>query len=266
MIDTHLAGRHARSRSARHSWSTALSCALLVAGPAVAGAQQPPETRAPKPHTLTVSREGGVYVTLDAEAVKLADIVADLSRRVGTPVTLGASLQNEIVSIAFTQVALEPAMTALAPRVFIDYELRQGMLPTALGIFLVGFNDPEPPRNAVVRGNSQGLFFSGHTEDTGKPSEDERLQVLYDKGKMTVKAKQQPLAAIVMTIADTLAISTEVKSDSVALEAIDVDLKDMAPEDLIPNISPNVRVYTRSDLSRLEKTLLRIVIMAPAAK
>ena len=156
-------------------------------------------------------------------------------------------------------------MLAIAPRVYVDYEVRRDAQPVPLGIYLLGQDDPDPAVSAVVQGTSQGLLVSGNTEDTGQPPANAPLRIIYNKGRLTVFAKQQPLIVVVMAIADELGVPAEIKYES--REVIDANVKDTPTiEETLAGLSENVRVYVRSDANRLEKTLLRVVVVGPAAK
>ena len=78
-------------------------------------------------------------------------------------------------------------------------------------------------------------------------------------------AKQQPLIAVVLAIAEELGVPAEIKHES--REVINADIKETpAIEDALVSLSENVRVYVRSNPIRVDKTLLRVVIVGPAAK
>jgi hypothetical protein len=80
-----------------------------------------------------------------------------------------------------------------------------------------------------------------------------------------VFAKQQLLIVVVMTIAETMGVPAEIKHETT--ETVNANIKDtQLIEDAIAGLSPNVRVYVRSDLNRLDKTLLRLVVVPPAGK
>ena len=238
-----------------------LALATSVAG---AAAAQPTSPAQPA-FTLTITTDGGTFVNLKAKDARLADVAADLGRRLKAKVIVGASLKDEKITAEFAGTPVEPAALALAPRVYIDYEVRRDTQPVPLGIYLLGLDDPDPSVSAVVQGASQGLFVSGHTEDTGQPQKDAPLRITYDKGRLTVFAKEQPLIAVVLSIADVLGVPAEVKYET--REVITTDIRETpAIEEALVGLSENVRVYVRSNASRLERTLLRVVIVPPTNK
>jgi hypothetical protein len=226
------------------------------------GAARPP---AKKKYTLRITKEDIIGVSLKANKAKLSEIGVDLSKRLGVKVILGPAMEKEAISVEFADLTIEPALRLLAPHVYLDYEIRAGAQPTLLGIFLFGAGDPDPAPNAVVEAGSQAMLIEGNTEDTGQATADDPLQVdLDDDDHLTIKSRKQPLAAVVMTIADVLGVPAEIKYESD--EIVDTELKDMLAEDAIPRLSPNVRLYVRADLTRLQRTPLRLSIVPPAVK
>jgi type II secretory pathway component GspD/PulD (secretin) len=245
-------------------WRYNVLMVMLAASVQSAAAQpaQPAQGR----YSLTVTKDITPYVTLTAEGAKLSDVAADLARRLGAQVIVAPSLKDEKISAKFAGTPIEPAMLTIAPRVFVDYEVRQDEQPRVLGIYLLGDTDPEPSVSAVVHGSSQGVMISGNTEDTGKPpAADAPLRIIYNKKRLTVYAKQQPLMVVVMAIAEEMGVPAEIKDENV--ELINVNVKDTpAIEETIAGLSPNVRVYVRSDATRLERTLLRVVVVRSTVK
>jgi hypothetical protein len=178
---------------------------------------------------------------------------------------VGASLKDEKISADFAGTPIEPAMLALVPRVYVDYEVRKDAPAKALGIYLLGLDDPDPATTAVVQGTSQGLLIQGHTEDTGKPQPDAPLRIHYDKGRLTLFAKQQPLLAVVMAVAEELGVPAEIKYET--REVVDADVKESPSiEEVFTGLSEHVRVYVRVNPIRVERTLLRVVVAGPSAK
>jgi hypothetical protein len=215
--------------------------------------------------TLTVTREGGTFVNLKARNAKLADVAAELGRQLKAKVIVGAALKDETITAEFAGTPVEPAALIMAPRVYVDYEVRRDTQPVALGIYLLGLDDPDPPSTAVVQGTSQGIMMAGHTEDTGEPPKDAPLRITYKGGRLSVFAKEQPLIAVVLSIAEILGVPAEVKHET--REMISTEIKETPMiEETLAGLSDDVRVYVRSSANRLERTLLRIVIVPPAAK
>jgi hypothetical protein len=215
-------------------------------------------------YTLNVASDNqSISLTLKAKGARLSEIAADLEKRLGTQVFLGPALQKETISESFAETGLESALMSLAPRVFVDYELRQDARPVPLGIYLLGVTDPAPPSDAVVRGTSQGVVIEGNTEDVAKDPKEDPLRVVGDRRFLTITSKAQPLALVARAIADVLGIPVDLKYD--ADELVSADVAGL-PEDVIPRLSPNIRLYIRADVSHAERTPIKIEIERPAAK
>lgn len=233
------------------------------------GQTQPQGAAKPAPKKkfrLRITKGYVTGVSLKADKAKMSDIAADLSKRLGARVVLGPTMSKEALTVEFYDLPLEPALRLLAPRVYLDYEIRANAQPTLLGIFLMGQDDPDPAKNAVVQGSSEAMLIEGNTEDTAEQSEvqrdDDPLQVDLDDSHLTIKSKKQPLAVVVMTIAEVLGVPAEIKYDS--NEIVDTEIKDTPFEDAIARISPNIRLYVRADLTRSQRTPLRLVLVPPA--
>jgi hypothetical protein len=219
-----------------------------------------------KKHRLRITKGYITGVSLKADKAKMSDIAADLSKRLGARVILGPTMSKEAITVEFYDLPLEPALRLLAHRVYLDYEIRANAQPTLLGIFLMGQDDLDPAKNAVVQGSSEAMLIEGNTEDTAEQSEvqrdDDPLQVDLEDNHLTIKSKKQRLAAVVMTVAEVLGVPAEIKYDS--NEIVDTEIKDTPFEDAIARISPNIRLYVRADLTRSQRTPLRLVLVPPA--
>jgi hypothetical protein len=233
------------------------------------GQTQPQSAARPAPKKkfrLRITKGYITGVSLKADKVRMTEIALELSKRLGARVILGPTMTKEAITVEFYELPLEPALRLLAPRVYLDYEIRANAQPTLLGIFLMGHDDPDPARNAVVQGSSEAMLIEGNTEDTAEQSEVQRpedpLQVELDDNNLTIKSKKQPLVAVVMTIAEVLGVPAEIKYDS--NELVDTEIKDTPFEDAIPRLSPNIRLYVRADLTRSQRTPLRLALVSPA--
>ncbi len=232
--------------------------------------QTQPQASKPAPKKkfrLRITKGYIIGVSLKADKAKMSEIAADLSKRLNTRVILGPTMSKEAITVEFYDLPLEPALRLLAPRVYIDYEIRANAQPTLLGIFLMGQEDPDPAKNEVVHGSSEAMLIEGNTEDNPEQSEvqrdDDPLQVDLDDNNLTIKSKKQPLAAVVLTIAEVLGVPAEIKYDST--EIVDTNIKDTPWEDAIARLSPNIRLYVRADLTRSQRTPLRLALVPPVA-
>ena len=255
-----------------------LICALLLCC-ASALSQQPaakepaaPEKKPAKPSfTLTVKTKPILNLSLKAEKAKMEEVAHELSERLKIPVFLGPQRQKEKISIEFSELTLEPALQLLSPTVFVDYELDTGSStpPKALGIYFYDMNQGEPPTSAVVAGSNQAMLVEGNTEDGVEPATDEEkkkkeeepLRIRYENGFLTVKAKQQPLPLVMLKIGEELGIPVDIQNER--MDPIDANISKLPIEDVVRQLSPNIKLYYRADLTRAEKRALRIVLAEP---
>lgn len=232
---------------------------------------QTAKTAAKPPYTLTVKTKPILNISLKAEKANMADVAQDLSKRLKTPVFLGAERQKEPLTIEFSELTLEPALQLLSPTVYVDYEIDTGSQgpPRVLGIFLYDVNQGEPPLSAVVHGSTQAMLIEGNTEDGVEPeSEEEKkkrdeqpLRVTYENYMLSVKAKEQPLPLVLLKIGETIGIPVDIQNEK--MEAVNADISKLSVEDVVRQLSPNIKLYVRADLARSERRALRLVLAEP---
>ena len=240
--------------------------------------QTPTESKpaAPKPaakpqFVLTVKSRPILNISLKADKAKMMEVAQELSKQLKTPVFLGPERQNELLSIEFNQLTLEPALQLMSPTVYVDYEIDTGSQspPKPLGIFFYDANQGEPPLTAVVTGSSQSLLVEGNTEDGIEPEteeekqkvEEQPLRVSFLNNALTVKAKKQPLPLVLLKIGEEIGIPVEIQSENVSI--VDAEISRLPVEDAIRQLSPHVRLFMRADLTRAEKRALRMVLIEP---
>ena len=90
------------------------------------------------PYVLTVKTRPILNISLKAEKAKVSDVAQELSGKLKTPIFLGPDRQNELLTVEFSELTLEPALQLLSPTVYVDYEIDTGSgePPKPLGIFL----------------------------------------------------------------------------------------------------------------------------------
>ena len=218
--------------------------------------------------TLSVKTQPLLNISLKAEKAKLAEIGEALSKKLKIPVFVGAGVEKELVSTEFSELTLEPAMQLLAPAVYIDYQILtgSGAPPRPLGVFFYAADQPEPSPTAIVTGSTQSLLIEGDTEEGVEPeTEEERkkqeeqpLRVTFANNLLSVKAKKQPLALVLLKIGEQLGIPVDIQSETP--EVVDIELSKMPVEDVVRRLSPNIQLFMRADLSRAERRALRVVL------
>ena len=216
-----------------------------------------------RPFTLSVNPgDRPITMALKADNAKVSDVATELGRLLKAKIVLGPGVQNEKLTVDISVTMLETALISLAPRVFVDYEIRQDASPLPLGIYLLGANDPVPATDTVVRGTSQGVLIEGNTEDMPKAPEEDPLRVTGDRRFLSVAVKKQPLSLVARAIGEVLGIPVETKYD--ANEIITANLTNGLPEETVTGLSPNLHIFVRVDVNLAERTPLKIVVEKPA--
>ena len=201
----------------------------------------------------------------------MADIAQQISDRLKIPVVLGKDRQNELITVEFSELTLEPALQLLAPQVYVDYEVDTGaLMPKPLGIYLFDANQGEPPLTAAVNGSTQSMLIEGNTEDGVEPQTDEAkqkleeqpLRIIFEKGLLTVKARKQPLPLVLLKIGEQIGIPVEIQDQGVAI--VDTEISKLPVEDVVRQLSPHIRLFLRADLTHAEKRALRLVLAEQA--
>ena len=219
---------------------------------------------------MTVKSQPILNISLKAEKAKMAEVAQELSKRLKTPIFLGPQRQNELISIEFSELTLEPALQLMSPTVFVDYEIDTGSAnPKPLGIFFYDANQGEPPLTAVITGSSQSLLVEGNTEDGVEPEtegekkkgEEQPLKVSYLNSALTVKAKKQPLPLVLLKIGEELGIPVDIQNENASI--VDVEVSKLPVEDVVRQLSPHIRLFMRVDLTRAEKRALRLILAEP---
>lgn len=212
---------------------------------------------------LTAKTKPILNISLKAEKARMSDVAQELSKRLKVPVQLGNERQNELLTVEFSELTLEPALQMLAPQVYVDYEINTGaLMPKPLGIYLFDANQGEPPLNAAVNGSIQSMLIEGNTEDGVQPeSEEQPLRVTFKNNLLTVKAKKQPLPLVLLKIGEEIGIPVEIQDESVSI--VDTEISKLPIEDVVRQLSPHIRLFLRADLTRADKRALRIVLTEP---
>jgi len=229
---------------------------------------EPPTEKQAKPgpqYSLRVATKDLISISLKAEKAPLAKIAAELSRKLKIPVLVSPSAQDHEVTANFADLTLEPALYSLAPQVYVDYEINHapGGQSRPIGIYLNGFEDPEPAVGAIVPAKSEVILIEGNTEDVPEPVGDEPTKILYEQNSLTVTAKRQPLSVVLYKVAHELHIPFELKWET--SELIDVDFNQLPLEEAIPRLSPHLRLFIRSNLQKFERRPFRLVLVRPPA-
>jgi hypothetical protein len=219
------------------------------------------------PYTLTDKLRPILNISLKAEKAKMSEVSQELSKKLKTPIFLGPERQNELITVEFSELTLEPALQLMSPTVYVDYEIDTGSgePPKPLGIFFYDANQSEPPATAVVTGTGQSMLIEGNTEDgvptEGEEKKEEPLRITYDNKLLSVKAKKQPLSLVLLKIGEELGIPVDIQTQN--LTEVDTEISKLPVEDVVRQLSPHIRLFVRADLTRAEKRALRLVYAEP---
>ena len=238
-------------------------------------AQAQPAAAKPKDdqpfHRLRVSKDVPATISLKSKDARLTEVAAELERKLKVPVVLSNLMQKQKLTVDFANLPLEGAARLLAPQVYIDYEVSgdAGTQQKPVGIYLHGMNEPPPDITAVVQGDSEAILIEGNTEDgvedsgSAKSKEEEQpLRVKVERSQVSVRARKQPLTAVLYEIASKVDIPFEMKYES--SELVDVDFNNYSIDQVVRSLSPNIRLYMRTNLLSYEITPLRLVLVPPA--
>ena len=238
--------------------------------PPAAGSETAKSKEAKSKFTLKVAKESLRTIDLKANAASVAQIAAKLSKEFDIPVLLSPVMQKARVSIEFEGMPLEGAARMLAPQSYADYEISGdgSTMAKMVALYLYALNEPPPAESAVVRGDSESILISGDTEEgterAAKEEQEAPLSVKIDRNHFTVRARKQPLTAVLYEIANKVDIPFEMKYDS--SEVVNVDLNNATIEQVVRTLSPNIRLYQRTDLQTYETRPLRLVLAQPTSQ
>ena len=229
------------------------------------------KSAAKPPYVVRIKTRPLLNISIKAEKAQMSEVAQELSKQLKVPVFLGPERQNELLTIEFNELTLEPALQLMSPTVYIDYEIDTGAgaPPKALGIYFFDANQGEPPLTAVVNGSTESMLIEGNTEDGVEPAtEDEKkkleeqpLKVAFKDNLLTVKARKQPLQLVLLKIGAELGIPVDIQESNVAV--IDAEFSKLPVEDVVRQLSPHIRLYLRADLTRAERRALRLVLAEP---
>ena len=247
----------------------ALFAAALAQKPATPEADAKPTPKLP--FVVKTKTRPILNISMKAAKAKMSEVAQELSKQLKVPIFLGPERQNELVTIEFSELTLEPALQLLSPTVYVDYEIDtgSGAQPKALGIYLFDTNQGEPPLTASVNGSTQSLLVEGNTEDGVEPATDDEkkkreeqpLRIAFKDNLLSVKAKKQPLALVLLKIGEELGIPVDIQQQSMAI--VNAEISKLPVEDVVRQLSPHIRLFLRADLTRAERRALRLVLAEP---
>lgn len=255
----------------------ALSC-LALAFAAPSASAQKASTPAPrkgaaaaaqtqKAWSVKMSKSAPHTFTVKAADAKLPEVAAEISRLAEVPITLSPLMQKQRVSLDFGGLNIDATLRMLAPQAVVDYEMGGGEpQPRALAVYLQGLNERPPAPGPEMRGSSQAILIEGDTEEGTEreaKQEEEPLTVTYSNSQLSVRARRQPLSAVLYRIATEVGVPFDLRYDS--QQIIDVEFDNQPIDQAVRSLSPEVRFYYRQDLQTYQIQPLRLALLSPAA-
>jgi hypothetical protein len=247
----------------------AVAIALLVASP-----------QAQKGWTLETHPGDVVMLSLRAAEAPLSEVAADLAKRLKLPITVDPALRQVPVTVRVEKRGLEEVLPLLAPRarVYVDYEVSGTHTPARpLAVFFHSDTAEAPPL-PVDKTAAEVHVISGNTEDGEPPARpaagapkakappEPPLVVKLENNLLTVRARQQPLIAILYEVAGKLGASVSVGTQTPSLQQLltapaDVQLESADVETGLLSLSRTVHLYVRRALQSGEARVLRITLV-----
>jgi type II secretory pathway component GspD/PulD (secretin) len=206
-------------------------------------------------------------LTLHSKDAPLTDVAAEVGRQLGVPVVLSPVMKIQRLSLDITGLPLETFMKTIAPQPYVDYVLNGGTQQQLkyVALYLYAYNEKPPALDAAVKGKSQALLVQGTFGDEDNAAQetkpDEPLQVTLEDNRLSIVARKQPLAYVLAEIADKYGIPFELEFET--NELVDISFSKYTLEQAISSMTPNVRLYFRTDLQTYATKPLRLVLGSP---
>lgn len=263
------------------SWKrSAFLIALFLGASAHAGPQTSPTTRDPRPvpsatpaptpepttFKLTVTPQR--LAILSAEKARASDIGLGIEKQLRVPVRMSPLVARQMITLKLDRVPLEQLLHALAPQVYVDYEVRWDRpAEDWVAIELTGFNEREP--NTPVE-QKAFLVLAGNTEDDtvtedtmardqaakdeeklrkDPPREGPVLDVSVKDGLVSIRARKQMVTAILLDVASKAGMGFETRGQ-LDEAFIDLDVRGLPVEQLPATLArPNFGVLMRRNVT-----------------
>ena len=243
----------------------------VIASPQAVGAgtkQPPPTTTSPAgPATFTLTVTPQRLVTLSAEKAKASDIGLSLEKELKVPVRMSALVARQLITLKVSRVPVEDLLHALAPQIYVDYEVRWDRPEEWVAIELTGFNEREP--NTPVE-QKAFMVLAGNTEDEtvteetmardqalkdeeklkkDPPSEGPVLDVSVKDGLVSIRARKQMVTAVLLDVASKAGMGFETRGQ-LDEAFVDLDVRSLPVEQLPATVArPNFGVLMRRNLT-----------------
>jgi len=213
-------------------------------------------------------------ITLRAVDAPLVSVAARISEQTRIPIELSPVMQAQRVTLNFKGIDLESLVRNVAPQPFIDYVVSgdpKEPQQKIVAIYLHAYNEDPPGASVATRDNFEAFILEANTdpdpEDEAKAAAEEAdkkpiLEVGYEKSLLSVSARHQPLTAVLYKIAELIKVPFDMQY--VSVEFVDINFKDYALQDAVRSLSPQVRLYIRTDFQANETKPVRLVLVEPS--
>lgn len=259
-----------------HLLSIGVAGIVCIAIPALAISQQaskrllPQQTSSPQreavasnktgKRTWRVARNADAPGLLDIKArnAPLGEIASEIGRLLKVPVTISPLLAKSRITLDLAGLPLETTLSMLAPQVYVDYIITDSTpTPKCAAIYLNAWNEKGPPPPKIV---ATAVYVEGNTEDLESSQNDPAtsLRVSFDKDKLSVFARKQPLSLVLYEIAQK--IGAEVDLENTSVELVNIDFSNLSVENAVRKISPGIQLFVRTDLRTFETKPVRLVL------
>jgi hypothetical protein len=254
----------------------ALATACALALPALASAQAPAKAPAPAPlpavkdatpaFTLKVTQQRvATFTSKDAHA---ADVAESLTKELRIPVRMSPLVAKQRVTLKLTGVPIENLLLALAPQVYVDFEVRWDQPQEDwVGVELTGLNEHEP--NTPVE-QKAFIVLAGNTDDESvtaeslakdqadadeaklnkdPPKEGPVLDVSVKDGLVSIRARKQTVTAILLDVASKAGLGFETRGD-LDETIVDLDIRSTPVEQIPAAVArPGVALLMRRNVT-----------------
>ncbi len=212
-------------------------------------------------------------ITLRAIDAPLIEVATRIGEQTRIPIELSPVMQAQRVTLNFKAIDLESLVRTLAPQPFIDYVVSgdpNEPQQKIVAIYLHAYNEDPPGASIATRDNFEAFILEASTdppEDEAKAVTEEAdkkpiLEVGYEKSLLSVSARRQPLTAVLYKIAELIGVPFDMQY--VSVEFVDINFKDYALQDAVRSLSPQVRLYIRTDFQANETKPVRLVLVEPS--
>jgi len=241
-----------------------------------------PTPEVPAAFTLTVTPQRLVILT--AEKAKAADIGLSLEKALKVQVRMSPLVARQLITLKLNRVPVEDLLRALAPQIYIDYEVRWEHPEDWVGIELTGYNEREPQTPVqpkafmVIAGSTEDASVTEETMARDQAAKDEEklqkdppaegpvLDVSVKDGLVSIRARKQMVAAVFLDAASKAGLGFETRGQ-LDEAFIDLDVRGLPFEQLPATVArPNFGVLMRRNMSANVSRPVAVLLGTEATK